>query len=66
VKDLKLIKGTKPADVQRIIITLHAEVVLKASRAVREDERSPSSVPTRKARPVNPYHPVDIYIDVNG
>jgi hypothetical protein len=63
IKSLKLLKGTSPALNQRLL-TLQAEIELKAARALREDEGVPIERIRTPGRPVDAERPVDIQIEV--
>ena len=63
IKSLKLLKGAAAAT-QRLL-TLQAEVELKARRALREDEGKPIKVIRTPGRPTDPGRPVDIDFELN-
>ena len=65
MKSLKLLKGTSPAAKQRLL-TLQAEIELKATRALREDEGKPIEHIRTPGQPVVPERPIDIRIDVEA
>ncbi|MBN1478899.1 hypothetical protein JXA70_01360 [candidate division KSB1 bacterium] len=65
IKSLKFVKGTSPETKQRLL-TYIAELELKASRALREDEGAPIERIRTTGRPVDPDRPVNIHIDVDA
>lgn len=65
LKNVNLIGGTRPADDTRLL-TVQAELELKASRALREDEGVPIEHIRTPGRPLDSDRPVDIYIDVEA
>jgi len=65
IKNLKLQKGTSPAPNQRLL-TLQAEIELKAMRALRDDEGKPIERIRTPGRPVHPERKVDIEIEVEA
>ena len=65
VKSLTLESGSRPADDQRLLTVL-AEVELKASRALREDEGRPIERILSPGRPETSNRPIDIEIEVDA
>lgn len=65
VKSLQLVKGTTGEAGQRLL-HFHAEVELKATRALAADEGKPIERILTGGRPSNPQRPVDIRIDVEA
>ena len=63
VKSLKLVKATREADNQRLL-TLQAEIELKATRVLREDEGVPIQRIATPGLPVDAARPIDIDIDI--
>ena len=65
VQSLRLVDGSAPAaDVRRL--TYRAEVELKVTRALREDEGAPITRIRTTGRPLDPGRPVDVHIDVDA
>lgn len=64
-KSLKLVEGTSPSATQRHL-TYHAEIEVKATRALGEDEGEPIVQIRTAGRPVDPDRPIDIQIDVDA
>jgi hypothetical protein len=65
VKQVRLTEVTTPADGQRLL-TVIAEMELKASRALGAQEGLPIVRIRTPGRPVNPSRPVDVQIDVEA
>jgi hypothetical protein len=64
VRRLRLLRTT-PADGVRLL-TVQADLEVKASRALREDEGRPIERIRTPGRPLDPDRPVDIHIDVEA
>jgi hypothetical protein len=65
IKNVGLVEGTRPtADTG--LLTLRADLELKASRALREGEGSPIERIRTPGRPLDPDRPIDVYIDVEA
>jgi hypothetical protein len=60
-----LVRGTGPEDNTRLLL-LRAELELKASRALGEDEGIPIERILTPGRPLDPARPIDVHIDVEG
>jgi len=65
IKNVGLVRGTGPEDDTRLLL-LRAELELKASRALGEDEGTPIERILTQGRPVNPDRPIDVHIDVEA
>lgn len=65
IKSLKLVHGARPADDTRLL-TLLADVELKASRALDDQEGRPIRRIRTPGRPLDPNRPVDIDMDVES
>lgn len=65
IKRVRLVGVTAPADGQRLLTVL-AEMELKASRALGADEGRPIVRISTPGRPVDPSRPVDVQIDVEA
>ena len=65
VKNFKLVQSHPPADDQRQLTYL-AEIELKATRALREDEGRPITHIRTPGRPLDPDRAVDVHIDVDA
>jgi hypothetical protein len=65
VKRLRLTASTAPTDDRRLL-TVRAEVELKGTRALGEDEGRPIERIRTPGRPVDPDRPVDVRIDVQA
>ncbi len=64
-KSLKLLQGAAPAPNQRRL-TYHAEIELKATRALRDDEGQPIARIRTPGRPLDPERRIDVHIDVQA
>ena len=62
VKNLSVASGTRPTGESRLL-TLQAEVELRAGRALREDEGVPIEHILTPGRPADPSRPVDVHVD---
>jgi len=65
IKNVGLVRGTTPEDDVRLLL-LRAELELKASRALGEDEGAPIERILTPGRPPDPDRPIDIHIDVEA
>jgi hypothetical protein len=65
IKNVGLVRGTGPEDNTRLLL-LRAELELKASRALGEDEGIPIERILTPGRPLDPARPIDVHIDVEG
>jgi hypothetical protein len=65
LKNVGLVRGTRPADDTRALV-VRAELELKASRALREDEGVPIERILTPGRPLDPDRPIDVHIDVEA
>ncbi len=65
IKNVGLVRGTGPEDNTRLLL-LRAELELKASRALREDEGIPIERILTPGRPLDPDRPIDVHIDVEA
>lgn len=65
LKDLTLIGGSRPATDARLL-TLRADVELRAKRALGEDEGAVIEHIRTPGRPVDEDRPIDVYIDVEA
>ena len=65
VKNVGLVRGTTPEDDVRLLL-LRAELELKASRALGEDEGMPIERILTPGRPLDPDRPIDVHIDVEA
>ena len=65
IKNVDLVRGTGPEDNTRLLL-LRAELELKASRALGEDEGIPIERILTPGRPLDPARPIDVHIDVEG
>jgi hypothetical protein len=65
IKNVGLVRGTGPEDDTRLLL-VRAELELKASRALGEDEGTPIERILTPGRPVNPDRPIDVHIDVEA
>jgi hypothetical protein len=65
LKNVGLVKGTTPDDDVRLLL-LRAELELKASRALGEDEGAPIERILTPGRPPDPDRPIDVHIDVEA
>jgi len=65
IKNVGLVRGTGPEDDTRLLL-LRAELELKASRALGEDEGTPIERILTPGRPVNPDRSIDVHIDVEA
>jgi hypothetical protein len=65
IKNVGLVRGTGPEDNTRLLL-LRAELELKASRALGEDEGIPIERILTPGRPLDPDRPIDVHIDVEG
>ena len=65
LKNVGLVKGTWPDDNTRAL-DLRAELELKASRALGEDEGVPIERILTPGRPLDPDRPIDVQIDVEA
>ena len=65
LKNVGLVRGTGPADDTRLLL-LRAELELKASRALGEDEGAPIERILTPGRPLDPDRPIDVHIDVEA
>jgi len=63
LKNLSLVQGTRPAADTRLL-TLRADLELRAGRALEEDEGVPIERIRTPGRPLDPNRPVDVNIDV--
>src|SRR5215208_3209765 len=65
IKNVDLVRGTGPEDNTRLLL-LRAELELKASRALGEDEGIPIERILTPGMPLDPARPIDVHIDVEG
>ncbi len=65
VKSLKLLQGSSPGVDERHL-TYHAEIELKATRALAVDEGKPITRIRTPGRPLDPDRAVDVYIQVDA
>src|SRR5215218_8935461 len=65
IKNVGLVRGTGPEDDTRLLL-LRAELELKASRALGEDEGIPIERILTPGRPLDPDRPIDVQIDVEA
>ncbi|HJQ29586.1 MAG TPA: hypothetical protein VJ827_09600 [Rubrobacter sp.] len=65
IKNVGLVRGTTPEDDVRLLL-LRAELELKASRALGEDEGMPIERILTPGRPLDPDRPIDVHIDVEA
>jgi hypothetical protein len=65
LKNVGLVRGTTPEDDVRLLL-LRAELELKASRALGEDEGVPIERILTPGRPLDPDRPIDVHIDVEA
>lgn len=65
LKSVDLVGGTQPASDTRLL-TVRAELELKASRALGEDEGVPIERIRTPGRPLDPNRPIDVYVDVEA
>lgn len=65
LKNVGLVRGTGPEENARLLL-LRAELELKASRALAEDEGIPIERILTAGRPVDPDRPIDVHIDVEA
>lgn len=65
VKSLRLVEGTSPSDTQRHL-AYHAEIEVKAVRALREDEGEPIVRIRTTSRPLDPDRRIDVQIDLDA
>jgi hypothetical protein len=65
LKNVGLVRGSTPEDDTRLLL-LRAELELKASRALGEDEGAPIERILTPGRPVDPDRPIDVHIDVEA
>lgn len=65
LKNIGLVRGTTPEDDVRLLL-LRAELELKASRALGEDEGIPIERILTPGRPLDPDRPIDVHIDVEA
>jgi hypothetical protein len=65
LKNVGLVRGTTPEDNVRLLL-LRAELELKASRALGEDEGMPIERILTPGRPPDPDRPIDVHIDVEA
>jgi hypothetical protein len=65
LKNVGLVRGTTPEDDVRLLL-LRAELELKASRALGEDEGAPIERISTPGRPLDPDRPIDVHIDVEA
>ena len=65
IKNVGLVRGTTPEDDVRLLL-MRAELELKASRALGEDEGAPIERILTPGRPPDPDRPIDVHIDVEA
>lgn len=65
LKELSLVGGSRPATDTRLL-TLRADIELRADRVLGEDEGAVIERIRTPGRPVEPDRPVDVYIDVEA
>jgi hypothetical protein len=65
LKNVGLVRGTSPVDDTRALV-LRAELELKASRTLGEDEGMPIERILTPGRPPDPDRPIDVHIDVEA
>jgi hypothetical protein len=65
LKNVGLVRGTTPEDDVRLLL-LRAELELKASRALGEDEGAPIERISTPGRPLDPDRPIDVHVDVEA
>jgi hypothetical protein len=65
LKSVSVVRGTRPTSDTRLL-TLQADLELRAARALGEDEGVPIERIRTAGRPVHPDRPVDVYIDVES
>ena len=65
IKNVGLVRGTTPEDDVRLLL-LRAELELKASRALGEDEGAPIERILTPGRSPDPDRPIDVHIDVEA
>lgn len=65
LKNIGLVRGTTPEDDTRLLL-VRAELELKASRALGEDEGMPIERILTPGRPLDPARPIDVHIDVEA
>ena len=65
LKNVALVRGTTPEDDVRLLALL-AELELKASRALGEDEGIPIERILTPGRPPDTDRPIDVHIDVEA
>ena len=65
LKNIGLVRGTTPEDGTRLLL-VRAELELKASRALAEDEGMPIERILTPGRPPDPGRPIDVHIDVEA
>ena len=65
LKNVGLVRGTTPEDDTRLLL-LRAELELKASRTLGEDEGVPIERILTPGRPPDPDRPIDVHIDVEA
>lgn len=65
LKNVGLVRGTTPEDDVRLLL-MRAELELKASRALGEDEGAPIERILTPGRPTDPDRPIDVHIDVEA
>lgn len=65
LKNLSVLRGVRQAGDVRLL-TLQADLELRAGRALREDEGVPIERIRTSGRPPDPDRPVDVYIDVES
>lgn len=64
LKNLLVVRGSRTEEAR--VLTLRAELELKASRALGEDEGAPIGRILTPGRPPDPDRPVDVHIDVEA
>lgn len=65
IKELALLQGTSPAPNQRLL-TFQAEIEIKATRTLREDEGRPIERILTPGRPVDPNRSIDVHLEVDA
>ena len=65
LKNVGLVRGSTPEDDVRLLL-MRAELELKASRALGEDEGAPIERILTPGRPPDPDRPIDVHIDVEA